>query len=91
MKANRTKNRNFIALAIAAILAVSTCSTAFAEDRGTAEQREACTPDVLRLCYSSIFSVKAIISCMQEKKDQLSPPCRKVFSAIEMDRGPRLA
>lgn len=91
MNANRTRNRNFIALAVAAVVAVSTCSTAFAENRGTADQREACTPDVLRLCYSSIFSVKAIISCMEEKKDQLSPACRKVFSAIELGRGPRLA
>ncbi len=93
MNANRAKNRNFIALAAAVIVAVSACSTAFAENRGTAKQRAACTPDVFRLCYSSIPSVNAIIACMQQKKDQLSPDCREVFSAIDIDidRGPRAA
>jgi hypothetical protein len=87
MNANRPKNRNFIALAAAVVLAVSTCSTAFAETRGTPEQREACTPDVLRLCLSSTYSVKAIVACMRQKKDQLSPACRK-FIVGALDRGP---
>jgi hypothetical protein len=46
---------------------------------GTAQQRAACTPDVFRLCSSSIPSVSAIIACMEAKKSQLSPSCRAVF------------
>jgi len=90
MKSIRPKNRNFIALAAAAVLAVSACSTAFAEDRGTPEEREACTPDVMRLCLSSTYSVKAILACMVQKKDQLSPACRKVIIGA-VDRGPYAA
>jgi hypothetical protein len=90
VNANRTKNRNFIALAAAAVLTVATCSTAVAEDRGTPEEREACTPDVLRLCLSSTYSVKAIMACMVQKKDQLSPACRKVIVGA-IDRGPSAA
>jgi hypothetical protein len=88
MNTNSQKNRNFLALAAALVLTVSTVSTAFAENRGTAEQREACTPDVMRLCMSSVYSVDAIVSCMQKNKSQLSPQCRAVFSAI--DRGPKM-
>jgi hypothetical protein len=47
---------------------------------GTAEPRAACTPDVFRLCSSSIPSVSAIISCMEAKKSQLSPGCRAAFN-----------
>jgi hypothetical protein len=90
MYATRTKNRNFVALAAAAVLTIATCATAFAEDRGTPEERKACTPDVMRLCLSSTYSVKAILACMVQKKDQLSPACRKVILGA-VDRGPSAA
>ena len=47
---------------------------------GTAKERAACTPDVFRLCSSSIPSVSAIIACMESKKSQLSPACRAAFN-----------
>jgi hypothetical protein len=47
---------------------------------GTAKERAACTPDVFRLCSSSIPSVSAIIACMEAKKSQLSPACRAAFN-----------
>ena len=48
---------------------------------GTAEEREACTPDVFRLCSSEIPNVDKIIACMKAKKSKLSPKCKAVFNA----------
>ena len=47
----------------------------------TAQQRIACTPDVLRLCSSEIPNVSHIITCMLAKKASLSPACRSVVDA----------
>jgi hypothetical protein len=66
------------ALAIA-VAAAAMPTASYAEDRGSAEQREACTPDVLRLCMSSIYSVKAILACMAKNKDKLSNRCRSLL------------
>ena len=43
---------------------------------GSPEQRQACTPDVYRLCAGEIPNVKAIIACLQRQKGNLSPACR---------------
>lgn len=48
----------------------------FAGAQGTEEQRQACTPDVFRLCSQFIPNVQEITSCMVRKKSQLSPACR---------------
>jgi len=47
----------------------------------TDAQREACTPDVLRLCSSEIPNVPGITACLRREKLRLSPSCRAVFSA----------
>jgi hypothetical protein len=47
--------------------------------QGTAQQRAACTPDVLRLCSSEIPSVNRIVACLKAKKSNLRPSCRSVF------------
>lgn len=64
-----------------AIMALTPGSTiAFAqENRGTAEQRAACTPDALRLCGGSIFDASKVERCLRTKKAELSAPCRSVF------------
>jgi len=49
---------------------------------GTAQQRAACTGDVLRLCFTSIGSDKAIIACMTENKDRLSKRCKATLPPI---------
>lgn len=62
--------------------------------QGTAEQRAACTPDVMRLCMGSIYSVKAIIACMSKNKDSLSDRCRSLLLPDllgALDRGPTTA
>ena len=49
------------------------------ENRGTDQQRVACTPDVLRLCSSEIPSVDRIVACLRREKSQLSAGCREAF------------
>ena len=44
--------------------------------QGTAEQRQACTSDVYRLCAGEIPNVRAITACLQRQKGNLSAVCR---------------
>ena len=44
------------------------------------EDQMACTPDVYRLCASSIPDEDAIVACLTKHKTTLSPACSKVFS-----------
>jgi len=44
----------------------------------TAEERLACTPDVLRLCSSDIPNVERMVACMKRERSQLSPQCAAV-------------
>ena len=47
--------------------------------RGTAEEQEACTPDVFRLCSAQIPDEPQILACLESKREQLSPACGKVI------------
>jgi hypothetical protein len=60
-----------------ALIALPTAALA----QGTAAQRAACTPDVFRLCSSSIPDVPAIIACLQREKAHLSNDCRTVMAS----------
>ena len=53
------------------------------ENRGTAEQQMACTPDVWRLCSSEIPHVGRIVACLRANVSQLSDNCRVAFEANE--------
>jgi hypothetical protein len=61
------------------------------ENRGTEEQRMACTPDVWRLCGAEIPDVERIKACLRANVPRLSPPCRAVFetASTESRRGAR--
>jgi hypothetical protein len=50
---------------------------------GTQEQRQACTPDAMRLCSDAIPDVEKITKCMISKYKELSEPCR-----LAMRHGP---
>jgi hypothetical protein len=52
-----------------------------AEYRGTQEQQQACTPDVMRLCADSVPDVNRIVTCLRRNRSNLSAPCGAVFSA----------
>jgi len=54
--------------------------------QGTSAEREACTPDVFRLCSSFIPDATSITTCLKRKKPDLSEPCRKViFPQAQLD------
>jgi hypothetical protein len=63
-----------------AITALSCTAPAGAEDRGTPEEREACTSDVFRFCSGSIPNAEQIVSCLHANKRRLSEKCRDVMS-----------
>jgi len=52
----------------------------FAADRGTPEQRRACTPDAFRLCGEFIPDADRITACLRQKVGDLSPECRVVIA-----------
>ncbi|MEH2501321.1 hypothetical protein V1290_000132 [Bradyrhizobium sp. AZCC 1578] len=47
--------------------------------QGTPEQRQACTPDVYRLCAGEIPNARAITACLRRQRASLSPACAAVF------------
>jgi hypothetical protein len=47
--------------------------------QGTDQQREACTPDVFRLCGAYIPDVDRITACLRGNGSRLSRPCYDVF------------
>lgn len=62
------------------VLVMLGTGAAFAqEDRGTAEQRAACTPDAFRLCAAYIPDATNVEACLRENKSGLSVACRTVF------------
>jgi hypothetical protein len=52
-----------------------------AEYRGTQDQQQACTPDVMRLCADSVPDVDRIVVCLRRNRSNLSAPCGAVFGA----------
>jgi hypothetical protein len=71
-----------------AILAVALfisllCGAASAAERGTAEQRRACTPDVFKHCSEFIPDAERITVCLREKVRELSPGCRVVMTGLK--------
>jgi hypothetical protein len=52
-----------------------------AQQQGTPEERQACTPDAMRLCGEFIPDADKITACLKKNRNQLSPDCKLVFSA----------
>jgi hypothetical protein len=59
----------FLSLPIAAV----------AQEQGTADERQACEPDVNRLCSQFIPDRDKIILCLNQKVKELNPSCRGVI------------
>jgi hypothetical protein len=55
---------------------------------GDAEAREACTPDVMRLCNDYIPDIPQIVACLKHERPNLSPACGAIFAASEPDPAP---
>jgi hypothetical protein len=67
-----------IAIGVAA-LAVFLCAETPATAQGTQRQRDACTPDVFRLCGAYIPDVDRITACLRGNGSRLSKACYDVF------------
>ena len=67
------------ALTLATMIACSSASFAFDNGSGSESDRQACTPDVFRLCMSEIPNADAIVVCLKANKKNLSPACKKVM------------
>ncbi len=52
---------------------------AIAQEQGTADERQACEPDVNRLCGQFIPDRDKIILCLNQKVRELTPSCRSVI------------
>ena len=48
--------------------------------QGSDAERQACTPDAMRLCAEFIPDVAKVTACMHAKSAQLSAPCRVVMA-----------
>ncbi len=71
---------------IAVVAALLCATSAFAqENRGSPEQRAACTSDAFRLCSSYIPDATKVEYCLRQNKSDLSGACRSVF---EQSAGP---
>jgi hypothetical protein len=59
-----------------ALMGVLFYHTDIALAQGTDAERQACTPDAMRLCGDAIPDVVKVTACMKAKYSQLSEPCR---------------
>lgn len=66
----------------AAVMLMASSGAAFAS-KGTPEQREACTPDALRLCGQFIPDEDRIEACLRDAGPRLSRACYIVFHPDE--------
>jgi hypothetical protein len=67
----------FAAVLFVGALTAWPLSAAWAESQ---EDREACTPEVHRLCGQYIPDREAIVACLKHNMRNLVPACRKVMS-----------
>src|SRR6202035_4150509 len=49
--------------------------------QGDAKAREACTPDVMRLCNDYVPDIPEIVACLKRQRANLSPACGEIFAA----------
>jgi hypothetical protein len=49
--------------------------------QGDQKAREACTPDVMRLCNDYIPDIPQIVACLKRERANLSPACGEIFAA----------
>ena len=74
---------------VACVLAVFVQSSAMAQ--GTERERDACTPDVFRLCGAYIPDADQITACLRNSGARLSRPCYDVFFPQHAEPRPYVA
>jgi hypothetical protein len=76
-----TRNVGACAIVLGIGLLVGVPHGAFGQERrGTEAQRQACTPDVYRLCSAQIPDENAIVACMRRERRHLSGGCRTALA-----------
>ena len=70
-------------LVLAALVLSAVVGATSAAERGTAEQRRACTPDVFKHCSEFIPDADRITVCLRQKVRELSPECRVVMTGLK--------
>jgi hypothetical protein len=68
---------------------IALASSPASAQQGSAEQQQACTPDVFRLCNAHIPDRGRIVACLRANHRALSPACRMVFGAPAKATTPR--
>jgi hypothetical protein len=53
--------------------------------------REACTPDVMRLCNDYVPDIPQIVACLKRERANLSPACGEIFAAEDPPPQPKSA
>jgi hypothetical protein len=66
-------------LAVATFFLVIPIACFAQSNQGTPEQREACTPDAMRLCGAYLFDPRSVEACLRASGPRLSQPCYDVF------------
>lgn len=80
----------WLALPAALVLGGLSLATAAPVAEGSAEARQACTPDAMRLCSEFIPDVARVKACMLRKRRQLSMACRVAMRGRAPRRGRRV-
>src|SRR3979409_369756 len=70
-------------LASAAFFLVIPTASFAQQDQGTPEQREACTPDAMRLCGAYLLDPRSVEACLRAAGPRLSPACYDVFFPLQ--------
>ena len=71
----RLKAHKLWCLLLPLMSVIASPATSIAQD--TAEARQACTPDVFRLCSAYIPDADEITTCLRARNAELSAACRK--------------
>jgi hypothetical protein len=66
-----------IGLAFGGLVAAFGATSVAAQDNSNAE--EACTPDVMSLCYDAVPDRGKIVACLRSKRGQVSLTCRQAM------------
>ena len=70
-------------LVLTALFLSAVVGASSAAERGTAEARRACTPDVFKHCSEFIPDADRITVCLRQKVRELSPECRVVMTGVK--------
>ena len=83
--------RSHFASALCLVAGLLVCAPALAQtydpdrmaSQGDQKAREACTPDVMRLCNDYVPDIPQIVACLKRERANLSPACGEIFASEE--------